>query len=145
MARPLLSLPALALATALPGPAPAEPGLQEITCRFLLECLGTEGCQATDYQMQIRYVPDPNAYVPADPTTTPPDIFTVEVSDVSGTFKAAPITDGSFGARLFGFTAFNGEHTQRLLTISGGVGRYSVHQINDRLALYYEGTCEEAE
>jgi hypothetical protein len=145
MVKPLLSLTALTLATALPGLALAETGLQEITCRFTTECIGTDGCQDTDYQMTIRYVPDPNTYVPADPETAPPDIFTVEVSDVTGDFKAAPITDGSFGARLFGFTAFNAERTQRLLTMSGGTGRYSVHMVDEGLALYYEGTCEEAE
>ncbi|MFO6463711.1 hypothetical protein ACK8OR_04900 [Jannaschia sp. KMU-145] len=136
---------ALALAAALAPMTAAADGLQRIACAFTVECLDTDACTETEYEMAMTYMPDPSGktFVEANPTMTPPDPFTVEVSDVSGDFLAAPITDGAFGAPMEGFVAFNTEGTQRLLTITEGLGRYSVHMRDEGLALYYEGPCEE--
>ncbi len=121
-----------------------QTGLQTVTCHFTTECVDTEACGDSAYEMTVRYVPDLNTFVPANPKEVPPDPFTVEVSDDAGTFKAAPLTNGGFGAPLDGFVSFNGEATQRLFTLSGAKSRYSVHMRDADTAIYYEGTCEEA-
>ncbi|WP_299686552.1 hypothetical protein [uncultured Tateyamaria sp.] len=127
-----------------PFPAAAD-GLQRIACSFTVECVDTEPCGETDYEISAVYMPDPSGkrFRAANPTETPPDAFTVEVSDVAGDFKAAPITAGGFGHPMTGFVAFNAQATQRLLTIAEGKGRYSIHMRAQGMSLYYEGTCVE--
>ncbi|GAA3875829.1 hypothetical protein [Celeribacter arenosi] len=133
------TMSALALVcAAFPASAADEvQSLQQLSCTFTTECIDTEACEATDYAMSVDYR--------ATPEAAEMDPFTVFVSDLSGDFKAAPITDGTPGAPLTGFVAFNGDATQRLMTIADGRARYSIHMRQEDMALYYEGSCEVTE
>ena len=134
---------ALILALA-PAPALAE-GVQRIVCTFTVECVDTLPCTQADHRMTMvyRYGTSAGSFLAADPTQLPPSPFTVEVSDPTGAFRAAAVMDGDFDGPMSGFIGFAADRTQRLLTITGGTGRYSVHLRDAGRAIYREGTCTE--
>lgn len=128
------SLRALFVVLAAVFPSFAWAETQAITCTFTLECIDGEDCNETSYDLGVSYeVPDEGA---ADPAP-------VQVTDISGDFNASALTeDGTSSGDLMGFAGMNGDSPQRLLTVSEGVGRYSVHMFEEGLAIYYQGTCE---
>ncbi|MBZ4022451.1 hypothetical protein CKO11_08270 [Rhodobacter sp. TJ_12] len=128
----------------LPLPAQAAPQVQEFLCAFAQECTDLAPCQATSYGLSMIYNPGPDATFPANPTLVPPDPFTVAVSDDTGSFNAVPLTGGTLYGPFQGFIAFRKDPWQRLLTIApDGTARYSLHQPEAGMAVYYQGTCEE--
>lgn len=132
------------IAALAPAPALAE-GVQRIACKFTSECVDTRACTQVDHRMTMvyRHGTSGGGFLAADPTRLPRDPFTVEVSDPDGGFRAAAVMDGDFGGPMTGFIGFAADRTQRLLTITGGIGRYSVHMRDAGRAIYREGTCSE--
>jgi len=119
----------LTLLTAVPQVASAE--LVTVNCNFHTECFDTETCQDANYDMSFS----------RDPQQMETDQVTTEVSDdMSETFKAR-----AFGTPThYGFTTVGADDTQMLLSVKDGVGRYSIHMLEEGIALFYLGTCKEA-
>lgn len=139
--------PTMALALfALGLPAnPAAAGLQRIYCAFDFECRDTAPCTETGHAIEVTYrtaLAGPE-FIAASPTDLPPSPFTVEVTDATGGFRAAPITVGGWPGQLVGFMAFTEDRTRSLFTVAKGVGRYSIHMIDTGAATYFEGSCTE--
>ncbi len=124
---------------------PAAAGLQRITCVFDVGCRDTAPCTQTDHAIEVTYRTDPTGpeFIAATPTDLPPSPFTVEVTDASGGFRAAPITAGGWPGQLVGFMGFAEDGTRSLFTVAKGIGRYSIHMIDTGAATYFEGSCTE--
>ncbi len=118
----------LAFLSVAPQIASANP--VTVSCSFHTECFDTEACRDSSYDMSFTRETDPKA-----------DQFMTDVSDdMSETFQAV-----AFGTVThYGFTTFGADATQMLLSVKDGVGRYSIHMLEEGIALFYLGTCKEA-
>jgi len=124
------------------APYQAHAALVTVGCNFHTECFDTEPCRETNYDMSFKRDTNPPLFQGGTSSvwTMQPGQFAIEVNDdMSEPFKAVPFGHGD----AYGFTSFGDDKTQLLLTVKNGVGRYSIHMLEEEIALFYLGTCAE--
>ena len=129
------------------APIAAQAKLTAVSCHFTTECLDADACVETDYSLSFPHDPAPKKWQLMDLTRKPsnkfdlrPGEFMIQVSDNSETFNAIPI----WAHTHFGFSSFADDTTQRLLSVKDGVGRYTLHMLEEGISFSYLGTCAEA-
>ena len=115
----------------------AQAETRSYECIFATECVGTEGCAESGYQLSFTA---PVHEALDDPFTMPGE---VEVSDLARTFDA--LAFASHDPSVLQWTATDEDGGHHLFTLQDETARYSVHLTNPGLALYYEGTCMETQ
>jgi hypothetical protein len=125
---------------------PASAELVTMACHFTTECFDTAPCTDADYRLAFDHDTAPKLFAPL--TIGKPSSrsgleagqFSTTVRDDAQSFAALPFYGtGSH----FGLHAFGDDTTQRMLTVKDGMARYSIHMLDDGIALFYLGTCAE--
>ncbi|MCO4848533.1 MAG: hypothetical protein KC448_11240 [Yoonia sp.] len=129
-------------------PMSAQAEMTTVACSFTTECMDSEPCQATSYDLSFPRDNAPQLFAldaplsasnPQNVWDLAPGQFYTEVTDISGTFKAVPI----WATTYFGFNSFSDDATQRLLSVKDGLAYYSIHMLEEEISMSYRGVCTE--
>ena len=120
------------------GAAHAQSEARVFKCAFDTECVGTEGCGSSEYELRFTHFP-PTPFA----TQGMVERQRIEVEDVNDTVQAMPT--GSLDGTVRGFVSVRANGDQTMLTLAeDGTARYSVHFPGSDIAIYYKGRCEPA-
>jgi hypothetical protein len=125
-----LPLAAALAALLLPGASAAF----DQTCRFDVECYGTEPCAETDFALRLRPGPDARSVRIADPA-----------GEIVG--QIAPFPDAGYAGApeptVIG--AQTPATRQVLMLLPDGVASYTLHMTDGSAVIRYSGRCEDHE
>ena len=121
-----------ALLTFAANPLVAEQGL---TCSFTTECIDTEACEATSYDVAITH----KDFTSTEDGMDASAVWTDDATTRTLFLRSRPDI-------LFGMWADNdGRQFGRLMTDGAGDARYIVMDTSIPMMIGYYGTCKEAE